>query len=251
MSSYPAKSRKKKGPIAADMVETLKKSWKALFLSVFWLLVPAFGWSAPDGESLPVQSQASVSDAALFAQELHAAGALKFYENTEDLVRAGRFEPALLRYAFLKGQIGRHPGYQPLLSVIEQRLDFLKAQMKIPERDLLPLSPPKVRKKPRQKTPTTGEVSHHSSPPEKSATEGKGKETEPGQDRQTAIPSSPAPVGHLEPEPSPGGPDRSPKTEDAENKGEKSVEASPKPSPGRWQRLKERLRFWQRKEKDL
>lgn len=233
------------------MTKTLKKSCIALFLSVFWLLASAFGWSAPD-ESPPVQSQAPVSDAALFSQELHAAGALKFYENTEDLVRAGRFEPALLRYVFLKWQLSRHPGYQPLLSVIQQRLDFLKAQMKIPERDLLPLPPPKVRKKPLRNAPATGEISPNPSSPEKSATEGKGKETEPGQDRQTANPSSPAvPVGHLEPEPSPGGPERSSKAENPESKGEKSAEAPPKPSPSRWQRLKERLRFWQKREKDF
>lgn len=226
-------------------MEILKISGKALVLFGFWLLLPAFGWSAPDEELPAVQALVPVSDAAWFAQELRTAGALKFYENTEDLLRAGRFEPALLRYVFLKGQIGRHPGYLPLVSVIEQRLDFLKAQMKIPERDLLPLPPPKVRK-PRQKTPTTGEVSHHPSPPEKTANEGKGKETEPEQNRQTANPSSPAvPIRHLEPEPS-GGPDRSPKAEDPENKGEKSAEAPPTPSPGRWQRLKERLRFWQK-----
>jgi hypothetical protein len=78
-----------------------------------------------------------VSDAGVFLQELHTAGAIKFFENTEDLLRVAQFERALLRYAFLRGQISGQAGYRPLVIMINRRLDFLKAQLALGRRSWL------------------------------------------------------------------------------------------------------------------
>ena len=215
-----------------------------LFFSGLLLMAPGLGRGAPDGEAPPVETAAPVSDAGLFAQELHAAGALKFFENTEDLLRVAQFERALLRYGFLKGQIGRHSGYRPLMLMINKRLDFLKVQLQLPAAEFASLTPPRARKMPRQKVP---EVQAEPSAKAKSADDaGDGEKIQAG---ETSLPpgataSSP-----------PGTPVASPPlhasqsqqhSEGAQTKEEKPPEPPPAPPLSRWQRLKKRLLFWKK-----
>lgn len=211
-------------------------TWVLLGLLV---LAPGTGWSAPDGDA-PGET-AALADAASFTQELHAAGALKFYDNTEDLLRTGQFERALLRYAFLKGQIGRQPGYQPLAHQIDQRLSFLKTQLKLPEAYVTPLKAARVRPKPPGKKEAT-----LAAPPTQAVSK-----AQPDPDDQKG---DPKPAGEAKSEPaglSPGQklaaaapqpPDSQEKSEDAQAEAEKP----PPPPPSRWQRLKKRLLFWKK-----
>jgi hypothetical protein len=212
-----------------------------IFLLGLLLLAPGLGRSAPDGDDSGIAA-APVSDAASFAGELHAAGALKFYENTEDLLRTGQFERALLRYAFLKGQIGRQPGYQPLAHQIDQRLNFLKTQLKLPEAYVTPLKASRVRPKPPGKKEAT-----LAAPPAPAASK-----AQPDPDDQKG---DPKPGGEAKSEPtglSPGQ-DRAavgPKSPDSQEKPEDTTQAEaekpPSPPPSRWQRLKKRLLFWRK-----
>ncbi len=202
------------------------------------LLASGPGWGAPNGEISP--ETAPVSDAASFAGELRAAGALKFYENTEDLLRTGQFERALLRYAFLKGQIARQPGYRPLVSMVNQRLHFLQGQLRLPVQEFPALQAPRIRQKPPEKK----EADQAAVPPPASA---KAK-SEP--DDQTG---EAKPANEVKPEPAASPPgqnqaaapqtqESAPKAEDAQPEAEKP----PPPPPSRWQRLKKRLMFWKK-----
>lgn len=126
--------------------------WWIALLAAGLLSAPAVAADAPDAEAVHAYR---VTDGGLFQQELQAAGALKFCDNTEDLLRAGQFERALLRYSFLKRQIRAQAGYQPLVHLINQRLDFLKSQLKLPAADYAALPGPIIRKKPVGKTQPT------------------------------------------------------------------------------------------------
>lgn len=206
---------------------------------------PTSGRSAPDGEAPAAPAKAPVSDAALFAQELHAAGALKFYENTEALLRAGHFEQALLRYGFLNGQISGYPGYQPLEILINQRLDFLKAQLKVPVTDFL--SPPRTRKKPLRAAPKAAASAPAAPPRNQPAAEA--KESEPGRSSTTGDSSEGRVAPGEQASPPPPSPDNRQKSDVSQVQDDKGPEEPPK-APSRWQRLKQRLRFWQMKKKD-
>jgi|UniRef100_A0A7C5ERU0 hypothetical protein len=207
---------------------------------------PTSGRSAPDGEAPAAPAKAPVSDAALFAQELHAAGALKFYENTEALLRAGHFEQALLRYGFLNGQISGYPGYQPLEILINQRLDFLKAQLKVPVTDFL--SPPRTRKKPLRAAPKAA-ASAPAAPSPRNQPAAEAKESEPGRSSTTGDSSEGRVAPGEQASPPPPSPDNRQKSDVSQVQDDKGPEEPPK-APSRWQRLKQRLRFWQMKKKD-
>jgi hypothetical protein len=163
---------------------------------------------------------------------------LKFYDNTEDLLRTGQFERALLRYAFLKGQIGRQPGYQPLAHQIDQRLNFLKTQLKLPEAYVTPLKASRVRPKPPGKKEAT-----LAAPPSPAASK-----AQPDPDDQKG---DPKPGGEAKSEPtgSPPGQDRAaaaPQSPDSQEKSADAQAEAEKPPPSRWQRLKKRLLFWRK-----
>ncbi|MDI6854180.1 MAG: hypothetical protein QME75_11335 [Deltaproteobacteria bacterium] len=209
------------------------------------LLAPAMAAGAPDGEAA---RDYRVSDAGLFQQELQACGALKFCDNTEDLLRAGHFERALLRYYFLKRQISPQPGYQPLVHLINQRLDFLKEQLKLPAADYAALHGPRIRKMPPTRTQAapTPPPDQPAPTPEPAAAGGRAPTSPVG---EGAAPSTAAPSPALEDlaaAPAPSITDSPPKPGADQVQEEKPPEAPPSPPPSRWQRLKRRLWFWRR-----
>ena len=73
------------------------------------------------------------SDSLQFREELRSSGALKFYEDTEDILRAGKFERAYIRYIFLRAHIRNRPLDTGLAPMVDQRLQFLKGQMHLAE----------------------------------------------------------------------------------------------------------------------
>ncbi len=215
--------------------------WISLLLAGL-LLAPATAAGAPDAEAVLAYR---VTDANLFQQELQAAGALKFCDNTEDLLRAGQFERALLRYFFLKRQISAQAGYQPLVHLINQRLDFLKSQLKLPVADYAALRGPGIRKRPPGKTQAVP-----AAPPNQPASTQKPAaavdQAPPAQAVENTLPSTTVPSppqGDLTAAPAPQAPDSPPKPAADQVQEEKPP---PGPPPSRWQRLKRRLLFWRR-----
>ncbi len=239
------KRRKRKGERDADiMIRGTNKAWMVWLALGFLILAPNLGRGAPDGEAFLSETMEPVSDARVFFQELNSAGALKFFENTEDLLRIAQFERALLRYYFLKDQIGRQSGYRPLVIMINKRLDFLKVQLKLPETDYAALMPPKARKGRSQKVPAV-QAAPPSKPPSRlqpaaEAREGGG---------EASIPpgaNSLSPQADLAATPSPYSPGNQQQSENAQVQEQNPPEVPPGPPPSRWQRLKKRLLFWRR-----
>jgi hypothetical protein len=236
------------------MKRTQRHVWLAglgLALAVLMLLP---GLSAPDGAAVEEQDF-HVTDYGLFIEELHAAGALKFFENTEDLLRIAEFERALLRYRFLKGQIARDPGYRPLVAVINQRLAFLAGQLRLGEEDLASLTPTRIkRRRPSQrasipapppaapeKTPVSSTQSEAEAPSAPGAPES-GQDSSPAPEILPALHPAPA---SSEPPPVTASPGTLP-TEPVQVQ-EPPPEAQPAPPPpSRWQRFKDRLRSWRK-----
>lgn len=214
----------------------------AAVLIVFmgWLLLaPGPGRGAPDGDA---SGRAAVpgSDAAQFAGELRTRGAVQFYENTEDLVRAGRFERAFLRYAFLKGQIAGQAGYRPLVAMINQRLHFLQGQLRLPAQEFAGLKAPRLRVQP----PVKKEETPPAPPPAPPA------KVQPDSDDHKGD-AKPAGQAIVEPASSPPDRDRAgpPQPPDPQEKSEEvqaEAEKPPEPPSSRWQRLKKRLLFWRK-----
>jgi hypothetical protein len=190
----------------------------AIIFLIGLLLLASPGRSAPDGDA-PGTTAAPV------------AGALKFSETTEDLLRTGQFERALLRYAFLRGQIARQPGYRPLVHQIDQRLHFLRSQLRLPEGSVAPLKAPPMRRKPAEKK----EATQAALP----APDDKKGDTTPASEAKSDPAGSP-PRQDLAAAPQP--PASQEKPEDLKAEAEKP----PPPPSTRWQRIKKRLLFWRK-----
>jgi hypothetical protein len=62
------------------------------------------------------------SDYLTFGEELRTNGALKFSDETEDMLRAGKFERAYTRYLFLRANIRGQTLYAGLAADVDQRL---------------------------------------------------------------------------------------------------------------------------------
>lgn len=120
-----------------------------LFLSVLTLLLAGPAW----GGGMPDSGQGIYTDYGSFLGEYQTAGALKFYDNTEEMLRLANFEMALMRYRFLKGKIQRKVDYRGLLAMVDLRLRFLKKQMHLNNRDIAAI-PPRKAWIPRVKPPT-------------------------------------------------------------------------------------------------
>ena len=101
-----------------------------LFLGVMLVLAQGAVPAGADGLEKP---PARGSDARQFLEELRSGGALKFYEDTEDVLRAGKFERAYIRYIFLNAHIRGQSLYAGLLPMVDQRLQFLREQMHLGE----------------------------------------------------------------------------------------------------------------------
>lgn len=143
------------------------------------------GWARPP---VPLDYQ-------LMSEEFQAAGGIQFFSKTEELLRLADFEQALMRYRFLKGQVGNLTGYRPLVVNIDRRLKFLQKQMRLAEADIQPLprlrvsrpAPPRLFKK---KSRKAAEPQSAKQPPQKAKGNGSSKAVDQQSNQtQTALPT--------------------------------------------------------------
>jgi hypothetical protein len=196
-----------------------------------------------DGMDEPTAGRGS--DIRQFTEELRSGGALKFYEETEKFLRTGQFERAFTRFLFLKAHIRGQALYVGLNASVNQRLQFLRSQMRLGKdlaykklrkrvrrrvRRVQPPSPPPADQK-AAKTPT----------PAKSATPVADKAKPPETGKKPAVAEAPPAAPADQTYPSPKLEKELPPEEDKEEKPEKK----PPPKPlSTWQRLKRKLQFW-------
>lgn len=105
-----------------------------------------------------VREPGTFTDYGSFLSEFQAAGAFKFYDNTEAILRLALFEQALTRYRFLKGQIQGKVDYYGLLASVNRRIQFLQKQLHLRDSDVaaIPARKPRISKlKPAVKLPET------------------------------------------------------------------------------------------------
>jgi hypothetical protein len=129
----------------------MRFAWRNYFIGLavvtLFLAGPAMGKEAPDTEP------PGFSDYGSFLGEYLSAGAFKFYDNTEALLRLAQFELSLMRYRFLKGQIQKKGDYRGLTAMVDLRLRFLKKQLHLHDGDIAAIPPRKVRIPQAQKPP--------------------------------------------------------------------------------------------------
>jgi hypothetical protein len=199
---------------------TYTKSWGGVLI-LGALLVLALG-ARPANAQETDKPTARGSDSRQFLGELRSGGALKFYEDTEDMLRAGRFERAYSRYIFLNAHIRGQSLDAALVPMVEQRLQFLRGQMHLGEgfhyaaqedRPIRRRPPPKPACPP---------------PPPKEAKKAEAEDQPP----EIVIPA--APEDKATPPPK----------EEANKPGEEAPK--PPPPPSTWERLKRKLLFWRK-----
>jgi hypothetical protein len=118
-------------------------TWWGKFLV---LLVLNLILAGPVGaKTWPAGDPAAFTDYGAYLGELQAAGALKFYDNTEAILRLAQFERALMRYRFLKGHIQGKRDYYGLLSMVNLRLKFLKNQLHLRDVEVAAIPPRRAR----------------------------------------------------------------------------------------------------------
>ena len=71
------------------------------------------------------------SDYLTYGEELRTQGAVGFYDRTEDILRTGNFPRAFTRYLYLRANIRGQSLYTGLAASVDQRLQFLKQQMRL------------------------------------------------------------------------------------------------------------------------
>jgi hypothetical protein len=113
------------------MMLTLNKSWRSVLI-LGTLLLLALGARPAQAEGKD-KALPRGSDSRQFIEELRSGGAIKFYEDTEDMLRAGKFERAYIRYIFLNAHIRGQSLDAALVPMVEQRLHFLRGQMRLGE----------------------------------------------------------------------------------------------------------------------
>jgi hypothetical protein len=225
-----------------------------LVVLVLTLILAGSVWGDGFSEKGPV----IFTDYGSYLGEYQTAGALKFYDNTEELLRLAQFERALMRYRFLKGQIRGKVDYRGLINMVDLRLQFLKRQLHLRDVEIAAIPPRKARipriKPPAAKPPPKKDAAAKPKPPG-AANKLKPKATViPAVTGQTptvvVIPSRPgkaaaAPVTAAQ------NPREvvttTPKTQDEKAEEAKAKEeAKPAPPLTFWQRLKGRL-HWRKK----
>jgi hypothetical protein len=206
----------------------MRKLWGGvLVLGALFFLAPG---------SMPARAQGMDpphgSDYLTFADELRNHGALRFYDLTEDMLRAGKFSRAFTRYLFLRANIRGQPLYAGLAASVDQRLQFLKEQMHLGDdtlryeyrergvarrRQVRPACPPPAKKIAKPKEPNPEEK-----PPEMII-------PAPPVEEEAAPPSK---TGAK-----PAGAEAKAPAEGAQN-------PAPAPPPSFWEKFKRRLKFW-------
>jgi hypothetical protein len=226
----------------------MRFSWRNILLGLavltLFLAGPAQGDGMPD-------SEAPFNDYGSFLGEYQTAGAFRFYDNTEALLRLAQFELALMRYRFLKGQIQRKGDYRGLTAMVDLRLRFLKKQMHLHDGDIAAIPPRKAR------------IPQPKKPPEEKPKDAAAKPTPPGPgDKNKAKAGLPgpgqAPGGTVIPGapetavPAPGAmPGRPPEVvtmdtppQTKEEKAAEAKEAKPPLPPNFWDRMWIRVNPW-------
>lgn len=199
---------------------TSQKIWcGVLLLGALLVLVPGYVPVQADGTGKPL---ARGDDSRRFVEELRSNGAFKFYEDTEDILRTGRFEHAFGRYVFLNAHIRGRALDAGLAAMVKQRLQFLRAQLHLGEGAYHYVPEEKPKKRKRRVQPTCP-------PPEKEA-----KAKEPvSEEKPPEIIIPPAPMEEKE---------ATPPKEEQKPPGEEAQE--PAPPPSLWDKLKGKLKFW-------
>jgi hypothetical protein len=212
------------------MMQTTRKLWGGL-LGLGFVLLLGLG-------ALPVKAQGKDdkpvfhgSDFLSFKEELRTRGAIRFFEETEEIVRSGKFERAFSRYTFLRAQIGRSLDHC-LTPMVDQRLRFLREQMHYPE-GFACVEPAQPSRRRRPAKPAC--------PPKNQAA----KPAKPSDEEKPPIIIPPAVPADQEQKPE--GPDTK---EDKPSPGEAQKpspdDQKPAPPPSTWERLKRRMKFWQK-----
>ncbi len=229
---------------------TLRKFWGvALALGALLVLGPGVVPVWADGVNKP--SARDGSDVRQFGEELRTGGALKFYEDTEDLLRAGKFERAFCRYLFLKAHIGGQALYVGLNTMVDWRLHFLKSQLRLGEVTAYKKPRIRVRRQARwvpPPGPPPPEKKSDKSPTPPAATPVAAKAAGPESQAPAPSPAEkpaeliiPPPVTADQVKTSPNEEKKSPGEEVQE---EKPKEKKPAPPPSAWDKIKRRLKFW-------
>ncbi|RJR36962.1 MAG: hypothetical protein C4567_13335 [Deltaproteobacteria bacterium] len=228
----------------------MRFAWREILIGLavltLFLAGPAWGKEAPDREPPPFTDYGS------FLGEYQSAGAFKFYDNTEALLRLAQFEQSLMRYRFLKGQIQKKGDYRGLTAMVDLRLRFLKKQMHLHDGDIAAIPPRKARipkaKPPEEKKKDAADKPKTPGPPDKD--KAKAGPPFPGQAPGTVvIPGAPGTAGTA-PAAVPGKPpevvttDTPPMTK--EEKAAEAKEAKPPLPPNFWDRMWIRVNPWKK-----
>jgi hypothetical protein len=188
------------------------------------LLILSLG-SLPARGDGPSRSSARGSDLRQFSAELQKVGALKFYDETEDMLRGGKFEQAFSRYLFLSAHIRGQALNAGLAASVDQRLQFLRGQMHLGEEALHYEYKEIYEKRRRQAKPVC---------PSPAAQTAKAKESSPEEKPPEMI--LPPPPAETKATP--------PQEEEKKPPGEEAQKPAPPPSSSIWGKLKRRLKFW-------
>jgi hypothetical protein len=208
----------------------MKRLWGGvLVLGAVFLLAPG---SMPARAQGMDRSRPYGSDYLTFAEEFRTSGALRFYDETEGMLRAGKFDRAFTRYLFLKANIRGQSLYAGLVASVDQRLQFLRQQMHLGEGALKYEYRETYAKRRRRAKPACPP------PPKKIA-----KTKEPSPEEKPPEMIIPAPAEEEKATP--------PAIEGAKASGQetKPTEAgtqkpTPAPSPSFWEKFKRKLKFW-------
>ena len=186
------------------------------------------------------------SDYLTFAEELRTQGALRFYDETEGMLRAGKFDRAFTRYLYLRANIRGQSLYAGLAADVDQRLKFLREQMHLGEGGLKYEYRETYAKRRRRAKPACP-------PPKKAA-----KPKEPSPEEKPPVMIIPAPTAEEEKAISPDkegskgpGQETKPAGEEAQKPGEAAQKPeggaqkpAPAPPPSFWEKFKRKLKFW-------
>lgn len=186
------------------------------------------------------------SDYRQFWSELRSNGAFKFMDETEDLLRSGQFDQAFSRYLFLKAHIRGQPFYAGLNATVDQRLHFLKSQLRLEEIPHYTISHQKLKTRASKPRCADQKEAKASTPSEVTPQEAKAEDQEPkaaktspaGKPAEVILSPSPT-AAQAEPQAKEQG---KPSGEEAQE--EKPAEQKPAPALSYWDRIKRRLKFW-------
>jgi hypothetical protein len=232
----------------------MRKLWgEVLFLGAFFLfLAPG---SMPARAQGMDRSRPYGSDYLTFAEELRTQGALGFYDQTEDILRAGKFSRAFTRYLFLRANIRGQSLYAGLASSVDQRLQFLKEQMHLGEGALqYEYRETYAQKRRRRPKPACPPPKKTAKPKEQNQDEKPPEAVIPGQsleEKAQATPPAKEGTKAAAPETKPPGQETKPAGEAAKKPADgaqKPPTGTQKPVPAPplsfWEKFKLKLKFW-------